>query len=90
LWIIEGARAIHAGWLYRTDLFEEEDITRMHGHLEALLSSIVARPDAPLDELEMLGEAERARQNTNRVIREESDYRRFKSMKPRAVTRSED
>ena len=90
LWISESGRAIHAGWLYRTDLFDEEAITRMHGHLEALLFSIVARPEAPLDELEMLSEAERARQNTNRVIREERDYRRFKSMKPRAVTRSED
>jgi non-ribosomal peptide synthetase component F len=90
LWITESGSAIHAGWLYRTDLFEEEAILRMHSHLEALLSSIVARPDAPLDELEMLSEAERARQNTDRVIREERDYRRFKSVKPKAVARSED
>jgi len=89
LWIIEGSQTIEAGWVYSTDLFEEETIVRMHSHLETLLFSIVARPDAPLDELEMLSEAERSRQAINRTIREEHNYSRFKSVRPRTVTLTE-
>jgi hypothetical protein len=44
-----------AGWLeYNCDLFEAATIARMRGHFERLLNSIVAEPDAQLDDLEML------------------------------------
>jgi non-ribosomal peptide synthetase component F len=85
LWITKGAEALGAGWIYNADLFEAETIERMHSHFETLLSSIVARPDAPLDELELLSEAERTRQATVRAVREEYDYSRFKSVKPRVI-----
>jgi acyl carrier protein len=90
LWITKGAEAIETGWVYSADLFEEESITRMHSHFETLLSSIVARPDAPLDELETLDEAERARQAIDLAAREEHSYSRFKSIKPRAIALSDD
>jgi len=90
LWITKGAEAIQAEWIYNADLFEEVIIKLMHSHFETLLSSIVARPDTPLDELEMLSEAEKAQQAINRAIREEYNYSRFKSVKPRAVVLSED
>jgi amino acid adenylation domain-containing protein len=87
--INEGAGAMEVRWIYSTDLFEEETIIRMHGHFETLLSSIVARPDAPLDELEMFSDAERAQQATSRAAREESNYSRFKSVKPKAIPLSD-
>ena len=90
LWITKGAEAIETGWVYSADLFEEESITRMHSHFETLLSSIVARPDAPLDELETLVEAHRARQAIDLAAREEHSYSRFKSIKPRAIALSDD
>jgi non-ribosomal peptide synthetase component F len=90
LWIAESAESLRAGWTYSTDLFEEEAIIRMHGHFEALLSSIVARPDAPLDELEMLSEVERAQQAANKAIREEYASHRFESVKPKAFALSEE
>jgi amino acid adenylation domain-containing protein len=90
LWITEGAGTIMAGWIYSADLFKEETIIRMHGHFETLLSNIISRPDAPLDKLEMLTEAEREQQSINRLTREEYYYSRFKSIKPRAVALSED
>jgi non-ribosomal peptide synthetase component F len=90
LWIYEGPESIYGNWIYSVDLFEEETIQRMHGHLETLLSSIVARPDAPLDELEMFSEAEKASQTGNLIRRQEDNYSKFKSVKPKAVARSED
>jgi hypothetical protein len=89
LWITEGQEAMRAGWLYSADLFEEETILRMHGHFETLLHNLVARPDAPLDELEMLSETEQSQQAISRTARRELDYRRFKSVKPRAIPLSE-
>ncbi|WP_268891514.1 non-ribosomal peptide synthase/polyketide synthase [Lentzea tibetensis] len=44
---------------YNTDLFDLGTIERMAGHLEALLTGIVAGTDRPLAEISLLGEAER-------------------------------
>jgi acyl carrier protein len=85
LWMIEEAEAMRAEWVYRTDLLEEGAIARMHSHFETLLYSIVTRPNSPLDELEMLSEAERERQAASRSIREEHNYSKFKSVKPRTI-----
>jgi non-ribosomal peptide synthetase component F len=79
-----------AGWVYSADLFEEETIIRMHRHFETLLFSIVARPDAPLDELETFSEAEKTQQSDSRAARKELNYSRFKSVKPRSIPLSED
>lgn len=90
LQITEGAEALRAGWTYNTDLFEEQTIVRLHGHFETLLSNIVARPDARLDEIEMLSEAEKTQHANKRLIHEKYKYNRFKSVKPQAVTLSKD
>jgi amino acid adenylation domain-containing protein/non-ribosomal peptide synthase protein (TIGR01720 family) len=90
LWITEGADGLRAGWIYSTELLEEATIIRMHGHFETLLSSIVARPHARLDELEMLSEAERAQQSLSRASRDEYNQSRFRSVKPRAIAQSEE
>ena len=81
--------AMWTSWVYSADLFEEETIIRMHSHFETLLLGIVARPDAPLDELEMLSEAEKSQQAIRRADRREFNYSRFKSVKPRAIPLSE-
>jgi amino acid adenylation domain-containing protein len=46
-------------WEYSTDLFERETIERMQGHFLQLLGAVVAEPDRPVGELEMLSQAER-------------------------------
>jgi amino acid adenylation domain-containing protein len=46
---------------YRTDLFRASTVERMLRHYRALLDAAVARPDVPVDRLEMLPTAERAR-----------------------------
>ncbi|MEH2030403.1 MAG: amino acid adenylation domain-containing protein [Nostoc sp.] len=44
---------------YNTDLFEENTIHRMAGHLQTLLEGIVANPQQRLSELPLLSESER-------------------------------
>jgi amino acid adenylation domain-containing protein len=90
LWITEVAEALWVRWTYRTDIFDEDTIVRMHGNFETLLSSIVAQPDTPLDGLEMLSEAEKTQQAENRIVHRESNYNQFKNVKPVAITLSED
>jgi hypothetical protein len=85
LWITEGAETMKAAWVYSADLFEEETIIRLHSQFETLLSNVVASPNARLDELEILSEAEKAQRAVRRSIREESNYSKFKSVKPKAV-----
>lgn len=44
---------------YATDLFDEPSVARMIAHYRQLLESAVARPDTPVDELQMLLPQER-------------------------------
>ncbi|MFB1481437.1 amino acid adenylation domain-containing protein [Corallococcus sp. RDP092CA] len=46
---------------YNTDLFEPRTATRMAEHFRALAEGLVARPEAPLDAVSLLTEAERQR-----------------------------
>jgi acyl carrier protein len=90
LWLTRDVETTDARWIYRADLFNEELIKRMHSHFETILSGVISRPDALLDELEMLSEAERAQETIDRAVREEYNYSRFKNVKPKSVTRPRD
>ncbi|WP_405719246.1 non-ribosomal peptide synthase/polyketide synthase [Streptomyces sp. NBC_01537] len=46
---------------YRPDLFEAATVDRLLGHYATLLADALARPDAPVGELELLGDEERHR-----------------------------
>ncbi|MCA1612823.1 MAG: condensation domain-containing protein, partial [Acidobacteria bacterium] len=50
---------------YKVDLFEDETVSRMVSHFQSLLGSIVARPSAPLSELELLSAEESSLLQTN-------------------------
>jgi amino acid adenylation domain-containing protein len=56
-----GHDALWAGLGYSTDLFERDTALRMLGHLGRVLEQVAADADVRLSELELLGEAERAR-----------------------------
>ncbi|WP_344525573.1 amino acid adenylation domain-containing protein, partial [Streptomyces rectiviolaceus] len=50
------------GWFeYDRDLFDEETVVRLAGHFRRLVEQIVARPDAPIGDLDLLDAAERHR-----------------------------
>ncbi len=46
---------------YKTDLFDVATITRLIGHFEQLLASIISQPDERIDRLRWLSDAERRR-----------------------------
>jgi len=55
----EQLSGISGRFVYSTDLFSEETIARMAGHLETLLTGVIENPDAPLSELPLLTHGER-------------------------------
>ncbi|MGN6151693.1 MAG: MupA/Atu3671 family FMN-dependent luciferase-like monooxygenase, partial [Lysobacteraceae bacterium] len=57
--IAEQADGISIDWEYCTDLFERDTILRLAENFEVLLQAIVAAPEMPIDELALLGAAER-------------------------------
>jgi amino acid adenylation domain-containing protein len=85
LWVREGRDRMGGWWNYRTSLFDPSTIERMHGHFEALLRSIVERPDAPLDQLEMFTAVEREEQAARQKSLEESKHKRLMKIKPQAI-----
>jgi amino acid adenylation domain-containing protein len=80
LWMSEGPNGLSAVWRYRSDLFARATIARMNEHLQNLLESAAANPDADLADLEMWSEAERERRRREEAAAEEASYRRFKNV----------
>jgi amino acid adenylation domain-containing protein len=58
LFIAEKAGEISAIFEYSKDLFVEDTIERMHGHLRKLLEEIVENPNRPISELAMITDHE--------------------------------
>ncbi|MBE9211186.1 amino acid adenylation domain-containing protein [Plectonema cf. radiosum LEGE 06105] len=54
----ETQEGLRGYWEYNTDLFESTTIARMTGHLQTLLSAIVANPQSIISELPILTEKE--------------------------------
>lgn len=57
--ITERENGLDASFEYSTDLVDALTIARLAGHYGVLLESILAKPDAPLSDLEFLTEPER-------------------------------
>ncbi len=89
LFIEETGEGLVGNWVYKTDLFEAATVTRMAGHFETLLESIVAQPDARLSALEMLTESEKRQQAVETREREASQIKKLKSAKRKTVNLSQ-
>ncbi len=59
LFLTEAPDGVRGRLEYNTDLFEEQTVARMMGHLEHLLVEAVANPDERISNFELLPEAER-------------------------------
>ncbi|MBD2467741.1 non-ribosomal peptide synthetase [Nostoc sp. FACHB-145] len=55
----EQGNCLQGFWQYNTDLFDEDRIARMSGHLQTLLAGIVANPQQSVGTLPLLTERER-------------------------------
>jgi amino acid adenylation domain-containing protein/FkbM family methyltransferase len=71
---------------YSTDLFEDTTIKRMLRDFEILLGDVVARPETPINILQIQTENERKQQELEKRKREQSNLRKFKGSKPKAVS----
>ena len=60
--VTETGECINGAIEYRTDLFDEATISRMLSHYQNLLQSICTNPDAHVDDLTLLSDAERQHQ----------------------------
>jgi len=71
---------------YSTDLFEDTTIKRMLRDFETLLGDVVARPETPINVLQIQTESDRKQQGLEKRKREQSNLRKFKGSKPKAVS----
>ena len=88
LTLIEMPDGIWGVMEYSTDLFEETTIKRILRNFETLLGDIVARPETPINALQIQPENERKQQELEKRNREQSNLKKFKSSKPKAVSLS--
>jgi amino acid adenylation domain-containing protein len=59
LYLDEQRGGLDAVWEYSTDLFERETVERLGRHFIALLRAVLAEPDRPVQELDLLAPDER-------------------------------
>jgi alpha-ketoglutarate-dependent taurine dioxygenase len=79
------------GWLeYSTDLFSAAAIARIAEQFELVLKTVAARPDITLEQLRTaLAEDDAHRRARGQKEREESQRNRFKAIKPKAISLSD-
>jgi amino acid adenylation domain-containing protein len=90
LFVLETSQGIEGMWQYNADLFDSTTIQGMSGHFETLLSSIVAQPDARINSLEMLTDAEKEQQAVKKRQQKASKLKKFMAVQPKAVDLSQD
>lgn len=73
---------------YSQDLFKRTTIARIIRNLEKLLESILAQPEARLNSLEILTEAEIRERAMQKKKRQESSFEKFRSTTPKKLNLS--
>jgi amino acid adenylation domain-containing protein len=86
LQITPSESGLHGLFTYSTDLFDAQTIQRMAEHFKIMVLSILAHPDARISKLEMLTQEEREQQQHIQQQREQSAFRKFKGVKPKAIS----
>jgi hypothetical protein len=87
--MFETPDGLHTTWIYNTDLFDAATVSRMAGHFETLLRSIVERPDTQLNALEIFTEAEKESRQREKSRREQSNLKKLKSLRRSGVNLKE-
>lgn len=83
--IVEDDARLTGAVQYSTDLFDASTIKRVIGHLERLLESITASPDARLSRLEIFTDAEKQRQSNEEAAIEASNRASLKRARRRSI-----
>jgi hypothetical protein len=85
LWVVERPDGAHALWTYSSDLFDPPAVARMAQRYASLLEDAIARPDAPIDALELTTPEERAGARARAARRDEENRRRLLGARPRGI-----
>jgi amino acid adenylation domain-containing protein len=89
LFLTETESGILGKWQYNSDLFDTPTITRITGHFQTLINSIVSQPDSRINSLEMITEEERKQQAMQKRERKASNREKFISIVPQAISLSQ-
>jgi amino acid adenylation domain-containing protein/non-ribosomal peptide synthase protein (TIGR01720 family) len=89
LFVAEGDDGLHGHLDYSTDLFKPETMSRLMAQFETLLRSVVADPEARVDELEMSTSKERERQVMQDQERQSAERKKLLSVRRKAVNLAE-
>jgi alpha-ketoglutarate-dependent taurine dioxygenase len=81
-------QGITSTWRYNSELFTESKITRMASHFETLLNSIVKQPNARINSLEILTEAEKRQQAMQNSKRKAFNREKFIKIAPTSINLS--
>ncbi|MBW4457214.1 MAG: amino acid adenylation domain-containing protein [Nostoc indistinguendum CM1-VF10] len=90
LFLTETEQGIVGNWRYNADLFETNAITRLSAHFKTLLKSIVAQPDARINNLEMLTDIEKEQQAMKKSQHKASKLKKFMAVQPKAINLSQE
>jgi alpha-ketoglutarate-dependent taurine dioxygenase len=85
---VESESGLRGALNYSTELFRRSTIIRMIEHLERLLRSIMAQPEALLSDLEYLTEAENQQRLVDKRRREQSKLKKLKTITLKPVSQS--
>jgi alpha-ketoglutarate-dependent taurine dioxygenase/acyl carrier protein len=86
LFMQETEQGLIGRWKYNNEMFPAGAIACLSHHFETLLSSIVKNPDTRIDTLEMLSKSEKQKQLIEQTQREKLNFKKFKTIKPKAVS----
>jgi alpha-ketoglutarate-dependent taurine dioxygenase len=85
----ESEEGIEIAWVYRSDLFDERTVNQMAARFETLLRNIVAQPDARINALEIVAEAEKRERTMEKRERQELQIKKLRTAKRKAVDLSQ-
>src|SRR6185295_15995215 len=85
VWLFETGEGFSIQWTYSTERFDEPTLRRLHGRFAQLLASLVERPDAEIDALEMLPAEERQERALLEQAEEASRHARLLQVRPRKL-----
>ncbi|HSF39384.1 MAG TPA: amino acid adenylation domain-containing protein, partial [Thermoanaerobaculia bacterium] len=85
LWVTEHPEGLSVSWTYSADLFDGEEMVRLHGLYEALLTAVAMNPDARLRDLALPAAPERESGPAPRQRWEDLKKRKLKEARERSV-----
>jgi non-ribosomal peptide synthetase component F len=89
VFIVDKPEDIVTYWQYSTDLFDASTIHRMARHFETLLTNAVANPDARIDAIQFLSDAELQAQESEKKQSKQSQVKKLLGAAPKAVQLSD-